>query len=115
VPRVQFEKLSSDTLGESSTSIRQRVEDARDIQTKRFKDFNIHANSEMRNAEIREFCKLDDQSIDLLRAAVTQMHLSARAYNRILKLSRTIADLGKSDNIELGHVAEALQFRAKIE
>lgn len=115
VPRVQFEKLSSDTLGETSASIRQRVEDARDIQTARFKDFNIHANSEMRNAEIKEFCKLDDQSIDLLRAAVTQMHLSARAYNRILKLSRTIADLAKSDNIELGHVAEALQFRAKVE
>ena len=69
----------------------------------------------MRNAEIRQFCKLDDQSIDLLRAAVTQMHLSARAYNRILKLARTIADLGKSDDIKLDHIAEALQFRAKVD
>ncbi len=115
VPRVKFDKLSSDTLGESSENIRQRVEEARNIQTNRFRDTNIHCNSEMRNAEIRQFCKLDDQSIDLLRAAVTQMHLSARAYNRILKLARTIADLGKSDDIKLDHIAEALQFRAKVE
>lgn len=115
VPRVKFDKLASDSLGESSASIRQRVEEARDIQTKRFESKGIHANSEMRNAEIREFCKLDNASIDLLRAAVTQMHLSARAYNRILKLARTIADLGKSDSIKLDHVAEALQFRAKVE
>jgi magnesium chelatase family protein len=115
VPRVKFEKLSSDTLAEASAGIRQRVEEARNIQTHRFKNSPIHCNSEMRNAEIREYCKLDEQSIDLLRAAVTQMHLSARAYNRILKLSRTIADLGKSDRISLDHVAEALQFRAKVE
>lgn len=115
VPRVKFDKLSSDTLGESSENIRQRVEEARNIQTLRFQDSNIHCNSEMRNAEIRQFCKLDDSSIDLLRAAVTQMHLSARAYNRILKLARTIADLGKSGNIKLDHIAEALQFRAKVD
>ena len=115
VPRVKFDKLASDTLGETSTSIRERVESARNIQTNRFKDSNIHCNSEMRNVEIRQFCKLDDQSIDLLRAAVTQMHLSARAYNRILKLARTIADLGKSEKIQLDHIAEALQFRAKVE
>ena len=115
VPRVKFDKLTSDALGESSENIRQRVESARNIQTSRFKDTNIHCNSEMRNAEIRKFCKLDDQSIDLLRAAVTQMHLSARAYNRILKLARTIADLGKSESIKLDHIAEALQFRAKVD
>ena len=115
VPRVKFDKLTSETLGESSEKIRERVEAAREIQTSRFAQSNIHCNSEMRNVEIRQFCKLDDASIDLLRAAVTQMHLSARAYNRILKLSRTIADLGKSDKITLDHVAEALQFRAKAE
>ena len=115
VPRVKFDKLASDTLGELSANIRERVEEARNIQTERFKNTNIHCNSEMRNAEIREFCKLDDQSIDLHRAAVTQMHLSARAYNRILKLARTIADLAKSANIQLAHIAEALQFRAKVE
>ncbi len=115
VPRVKFEKLASETMEESSANIRERVEAARQIQTNRFKNTNIHCNSEMRNAEIKEHCKLDNQSIDLLRAAVTQMHLSARAYNRILKLARTIADLGKSDNIGLDHIAEALQFRAKVE
>lgn len=115
VPRVKFEKLSSDSLAESSQKIRHRVEEARNIQTDRFKNLPIHCNSEMRNAEIREYCKLDDQSIDLLRTAVTAMHLSARAYNRILKLARTIADLGKSDRISLEHVAEALQFRAQAE
>ncbi len=115
VPRVKFEKLSSDAIGESSATIRDRVEAARNIQTNRFGGTTIHCNSEMRNAEIKEYCKLDNQSIDLLRAAVTQMHLSARAYNRILKLARTIADLGNSDNISLDHVAEALQFRAKVE
>lgn len=115
VPRIKFDKLSNDTLSESSASIRARVETAREIQTKRFKDTIIHANSEMRNNEIREYCKLNNESIDLLRAAVTQMHLSARAYNRILKLARTIADLEKHDKISLEHVAEALQFRAKVE
>ena len=69
----------------------------------------------MKNKDIREFCKLNDQSIDLLRQAVTQMHLSARGYHRILKLARTIADLGGVDDIATEHVAEALQYRAKVE
>lgn len=115
VPRIKFEKLASEDSSESSATIRARVETARQIQTNRFKDLGIHANSEMRNNEIREYCKLNNESIDLLRAAVTQMHLSARAYNRILKLARTIADLGERDRISLDHVAEALQFRAKAE
>ncbi len=115
VPRVKFDKLSSNDLAESSASVRQRVEEAREIQTQRFKDLPIHTNSEMRNAEIREFCKLDEQSLELLKAAVTQMHLSARGYNRILKLSRTIADLAKSDDIKTEHLGEALQFRTRAD
>jgi len=115
VPRVQIEKLSSDTLAESSEKIRERVERAREIQTRRFQNAGIHANSEMRNSEIKEFCKLDNESLDLLRSAVNQMHLSARAYNRILKLGRTIADLDASEKINLEHIAEALQFRTKVE
>ncbi len=115
VPRIKFEKLSSDDLAESSERIRERVEMARNIQAHRFKGLPVHTNSEMRNPEIREYCKLDNQSVDLLKAAVTQMHLSARAYNRILKLSRTIADLTASSIIKLEHVAEALQFRAKTD
>ena len=69
----------------------------------------------MKNKEIKEFCKLDDSSLDLLRQAVQHMHLSARSYHRILKLARTIADLSKSDNILQVHVAEALQYRAKVD
>jgi magnesium chelatase family protein len=115
VPRVEFEKLAGDSLAESSKKIRARVEVAREIQHTRFRGKPIHTNSEMRNAEIREFCKLDDASVDILKAAVTQMHLSARTYNRILKLARTIADLGQSEHIKMEHVAEALQYRTKVE
>lgn len=115
VPRVKFDKLSSNELEESSQSIRERVERARAIQAERFKGKSIHTNSEMKNAEIREFCKLDEASMNLLKAAVTQMRLSARAYNRILKLSRTIADLSQCEQIKMEHLAEALQYRPKME
>ncbi len=115
VPRVKFEKLTSNEPAEPSAKIRGRVADARNRQTARFKDSNMHTNGEMGNKEIRAFCQLDDQSMQLLRAAVTQMHLSARSYNRILKVSRTIADLNAQDNIQLSHIAEALQFRPQME
>ncbi len=115
VPRVKFEKLSSNELSETSESVRSRVQQAREIQSRRFKNHYIQTNSEMRNQEIREFCRLDEPSVDLLKAAVNQLHLSARAYNRILKLSRTIADLANADSISIDHLAEALQFRAKTE
>lgn len=114
VPRVQFEKLSADELGEASRDIRERVEAARRIQTERFQDRGIHTNSEMRAAEMREHCQLNSDSAALLKEAVTTLHLSARAYNRILKVSRTIADLAGSEHIVLQHIAEALQFRPKI-
>lgn len=115
VPRVHFDKLSSEELSETSANIRLRVANARLIQTGRFKNSKIHTNGEMGNKEIRSFCKLNEQSVQLLRSAVIQMHLSARSYNRILKISRTIADLYKEDNIQLTHIAEALQFRAPNE
>lgn len=115
VPRVEFEKLSKDNLAESSAKIRERVEEARARQNFRFKDSLATTNSEMKNKEIKEFCKLDDLSIELMRQAVQHMHLSARSYHRILKLARTLADLSGSDNIEQIHVAEALQYRSKSE
>lgn len=113
VPRVKFEKLSSEALAESSADIRVRVEAARERQRTRFAGSPVQANSEMRNKEIKEYCILDDTSLELMRNAVTQLHLSARSYHRILKLARTIADLAGSDTIETLHVAEALQYRAK--
>ncbi len=115
VPRVKFEKLSQEELAESSEKIRARVEEARERQKKRFVGTNIFTNSEMKNREIKEFCKLDNQAIDLLRQAVNQLHLTARSYHRILKLARTIADLSGADDIKTEYLAEALQYRAKTE
>ena len=117
VPRVDYQKLSSDRLGESSAVIKQRVQTARDIQTHRFSNIessNIACNADMRIAEIRKFCKLDETSESLMRSAMSQMNLSARAYHRLLKLARTIADLAGSETIQPPHLAEALQYRPKL-
>jgi len=115
VPRVEFDKLTTQENGESSTSIRARVENARDRQTSRFRQLPIETNAEMKNKELKDFCAINDTSIELMRQAVSQMNLSARSYHRILKVSRTIADLDNSDNIETQHIAEALQYRTKNE
>lgn len=113
VPRVKFNKLSEEDSGESSDIIRARVEAAREIQKQRFKDKNLITNSEMGPQEVKEFCKIGDECVALLKNAVSQLHLSARSYYRILKLSRTIADLAGSDNIQENHIGESLQYRQK--
>ena len=116
VPRVDYEKLSGDRVGESSEAIRARVQAARDKQSQRFANngSGIVCNADMRVGEIRQFCKLQDEGQSLMRAAMSQMQLSARAYHRILKLARTIADLAGSEEIESVHLAEALQYRPKL-
>jgi magnesium chelatase family protein len=117
VPRVDYEKLSGDRVGETSASIRARVQAARDIQTQRFSSTgssDIVCNADMRVGEIRQFCKLQDEGQSLMRAAMTQLNLSARAYHRILKLARTIADLAGCEEIQSVHLAEALQYRPKL-
>jgi magnesium chelatase family protein len=113
VPRVDYEKLSNDRLGETSAAIRARVETARQRQRERFSGTQITCNADMRVAEVRKFCKLDETGESLIRAAMSQMNLSARAYHRSLKLARTIADLAGSEQIQTPHVAEALQYRPK--
>jgi magnesium chelatase family protein len=119
VPRVDYEKLSSDRVGETSESIRQRVQAARNIQHARFINPNspstdVLCNADMRVGEVRQFCQLQAEGQSLMRAAMSQLNLSARAYHRILKLSRTIADLAGSEEIRSPHLAEALQYRPKI-
>ena len=115
VPRVDYEKLSGDRLGETSEAIRKRVQTARDIQNQRFTNStDIVCNADMRIGEVRQFCQLQPEGQSLMRAAMSQLQLSARAYHRILKLSRTIADLAGSEEIQSAHLAEALQYRPKI-
>ncbi len=114
VPRVEFEKLSSNELSESSEIIRERVEKARERQTRRFSHLSIETNAEMKNKELKEFCTLNETSLELMRHAVSQMNLSARSYHRLLKVARTIADLADEDMIKTEHIAEALQFRTKL-
>ncbi|OGH64322.1 MAG: magnesium chelatase [Candidatus Magasanikbacteria bacterium RIFCSPHIGHO2_01_FULL_41_23] len=111
VPRVQFEKLNSEVPIESSEKIRNRVIEARERQALRFQGLRFGTNAEMKNREIKLYCKLPDKAVDLLRQAVTKLHLSARSYYRIIKLSRTIADMSSNENIMFDHVAEALQYR----
>ena len=142
VPRVDYEKLSDDRLGEPSASVQARVEVARERQRKRFERSNhssgdqelagalmagnsqvqdksgvhiskILCNAEMRPADVRKFCRLDGTSSNLMRTAMSQLQLSARAYHRVLKLARTIADLAGSEAIEPPHLAEALQYRQR--
>lgn len=118
VPAVKIEKLTlanSTELVEGSPAIRARVQKARNIQTQRFKSTKIASNAEMSNKHLKEFCDLSTECIDLLKLAVSKMNLSARSYNRTIKLSRTIADLENSEKIKVSHIAEALQYRPRTD
>lgn len=113
VPAVKYKELSSNEKGESSADIRKRIILAREIQRKRFEKLpKIFNNADMTTKEVREYCKLDENGINLLKMAMTKLNLSARAYDRILKVSRTIADLENSENINSAHISEAIQYRA---
>ena len=109
---VPFKDISRSTQGESSASIRQRVIKARLIQEQRFKDCNgIHCNAQMSERMIHQYAEPDEAGINLLRTAMERLNLSARAYNRILKVARTIADLEASENVQPQHLAEAISYR----
>lgn len=113
VTPVPFEKLSEDRKGESSVDIRNRVTAAREIQSQRFEALdNVHYNAQMGTKQIRNFCKLDGPSKELLKNAMERLNLSARAYDRILKVARTIADLGNTTEVNGNHIAEAIQYRS---
>lgn len=113
VTPVPFEKLSEERKAESSANIRERVTAAREIQSARFDEMDtINYNAQMSSRNIREFCKLENTSLQLLKTAMERLNLSARAYDRILKVSRTIADLEAAENITSAHIAEAIQYRS---
>ena len=113
VPAVKYKELSSTEKSESSQEVRERVIAAREIQYKRFEGIpNIFNNGGMSSKEVRHFCQLDSTGAELLKMAMTKLGLSARAYDRILKVSRTIADLENSENILPQHISEAIQYRS---
>ena len=110
---VPFEELAKKNAGERSCEVRARVTRARKIQTERFADIpNIHSNAQMTSKLIQKYCSLDEQCTQLLKNAMDRLNLSARAYDRILKVSRTIADLAESEDIKAEHLAEAIQYRS---
>jgi len=116
VPRVEYEKLAANTMGEPSATIRERVARVREAQGRRFAATRLLCNAEMTPTEVRQYCQsvLDEQAQSLLRLAMTQLSLSARAFHRVLKLARTIADMAGSDPICSPHVAEAIQYRQRL-
>ena len=113
VPAVAYRDLAGDEAAEPSASIRERVERARLIQRDRFRtQRGVYANAHMSARDIRKYCRLSDPVESLLRTAITRLGLSARAYHRVLKIARTIADLAGEAEIGTTHVAEAIQYRS---
>ncbi|HAD82033.1 TPA: magnesium chelatase, partial [Candidatus Edwardsbacteria bacterium] len=113
VPALKYQELTQKEPGECSGAIQSRVDQARDVQLKRFQGRkNIFCNAHMQSKDIRKFCTIDESSDEMLRNAINKFGLSARAYDRILKVSRTIADLDGSENISQAQIAEAIQYRS---
>ncbi|MCD6453673.1 MAG: YifB family Mg chelatase-like AAA ATPase, partial [Dehalococcoidales bacterium] len=113
VPHIDYEKIADDRLGEPSTKVQARVNAARIIQQQRFRETKLVCNSDMTPVEVRELCKTEEAARSLLKAAMKQLYLSARAFHRILKLARTVADLEGADIIKAHHIAEAIQYRPR--
>ncbi len=109
---VAYGELSSERVSEKSESVRERVIKAREIQAKRYNGTGIYANAQISSKQLKEYCKIDDAGHKLLKTAMEKLNLSARAYDRILKVARTIADLADSANIETVHLAEAINYRS---
>jgi magnesium chelatase family protein len=112
VPSVSYDDLETKQRGESSAEIKARVNGARKIQTERYKGTGIFSNSQLTAELMNTYCALGDEANALLKQAFESLGLSARAHNRILKVARTIADLANSEQIEMEHIAEAIQYRA---
>jgi magnesium chelatase family protein len=112
VARLKADEMTRSPEGENSSEVKQRVQAARDLQQQRFQgESRVNCNAQMQSRHIRQWCQLDEPSRNLLEAAIKRLGLSARATDRILKVSRTIADLANSSQIEVVHIAEAVQYR----
>ncbi len=111
VPALKWKELSDTTLSEPSSAIRERISQARALQQKRFEGEGIHCNAQMNTSHLRKYCGLDEPSQTLLKTAMERFGLSARAYDRILKVARTIADLDHEENLKPSYIAEAIQYR----
>lgn len=112
VKPVEYRKISADEKLETSEDVRKRVNNARKIQLERYKNLGIYSNSELTPNLIEKFCKLDSESKEILQKAFERLGLSGRAYGRILKVARTIADLDEEEKIKQLHIAEAIQYRS---
>ena len=112
VTPVKYKKLQDDVVVENSEAIKKRVNEARKLQMERYKEYNLYSNSELTPKLIEKYCVLDNASHKILQNAFEKLGLSARAYGRILKVARTIADLDCKENIEAKHIAEAIQYRS---
>ena len=109
---MRYQKLASKDAGESSNVIRERVIQSRKFQPQRFEKSKIHANAQMGAREIKRYCAVKPDADKLLETAIDKLGLSAKAYSRVLKVGRTIADLAGAENIEASHIAEAIQYRS---
>ena len=112
VEAVDYQKLARTEKSESSKEIRKRVNRARQIGQERYKEYGIYSNSELTPKLLDKYCKLGEKEIEVLKDAFEKMGFSARAYGRILKVARTIADLDEKENIDLKHIAEAINYRS---
>jgi magnesium chelatase family protein len=112
VPAIKFGEISSNRAAEPSAAIRERVTKARQVQYARFLNDGIYANAHMKPRHIRKYCRIDEDSLRLMETAMNRLGLSARAYNRILKVARTIADIEGVEKIAAHHISEAIQYRS---
>lgn len=112
VPRLKFEHLTDKRRGESSASIRSRVDRARGLQRSRYKGLDIYSNARLGPKDIEKYCVMDKESGELLKLAILELGLSARAYDKVLKVARTIADMDGKDILEPHHISEAISYRS---